>query len=183
MSRIGKQPVAVPQGVKVHVEGQLLRVEGPKGKLERSVRPEITVALADNKILFARRGEEKSTRAFHGMERAIANNMVLGVSKGFEKELELRGVGYRADMKGSNVINLALGYSHEIDFPLPAGIKGSVLKEGRDTFVKLEGIDRQLLGNVAASIRRLRPPEVYKGKGIRYRGEVVKTKAGKAGKK
>lgn len=182
MSRVGKQPIALPKGVSAIVAGQLLAVEGPKGKLERQVRPEIQVEIVDGKIIFTRRDEAKQTRAFHGLERAIANNMVHGVSEGFEKQLELVGVGYRVEMKGDN-FNFALGYSHDIEFPMPKGVKGSVVKEGRETYVKLEGIDRQVIGQTAARIRALRPPEVYKGKGVRYRGEVIKTKAGKAGKK
>ena len=182
MSRIGKVPVNVPQSVKAHIAGQLLKVEGPKGKLERSIRPEIKIELVDGKIVFTRIDDSKPARAFHGLERALVNNMVQGVDKGFEKELSLVGVGYRAEMKG-DTINLALGYSHTIDFPLPKGVKGTLIKENRDTYIKLESADKQLLGQVAAEIRSLRAPEPYKGKGVRYRDEVVKTKAGKAGKK
>ena len=183
MSRIGRLPIKIPQGVKVHVQGQTVRVEGPKGKLERTVRPEVKVDVTDGKVVFTPLQESKSGRAFFGMERALVNNMVVGVSRGFEKELHLVGVGYRADMKGASVINFALGYSHQIDFPLPAGIKGAVVKDGRETYIKIEGCDRQAVGQVAAKIRALRAPEPYKGKGVRYRSEVVKTKAGKAGKK
>lgn len=182
MSRVGKQPIALPQGVKAVLAGQILKVEGPKGKLERSVRPEIEVKIQEKEIVLDRREETQSARAFHGMERALIHNMVHGVSQGFEKELSLIGVGYRADQKGST-LNLALGYSHTIDFELPEGVKGSVIKDGRDTFVKLESADRQLLGQTAANIRSLRKPEPYKGKGVRYRDEVVRTKAGKSGKK
>lgn len=183
MSRIGKLPVAVPKGVKAQVEGQILKVEGPKGKLERRVRPEIAVKLVDGALQFSRSSDAKTVRAFHGMERALARNMIQGVSEGFSKELELVGVGYRADMAGNSTINLALGYSHPIDFSVPAGIKASVVKDGRQTFVKLEGADRQLVGQVAAKLRGLREPEPYQGKGVRYRNEVIKLKAGKAGKK
>jgi len=182
MSRIGNQPVELPGGVKAEIAGQLLKVEGPKGKLEREVRPEILVELAEGKIVFSRKKNDKQSRAFHGLERALASNMVTGVYEGYEKQLALLGVGYRADVKGQN-INLNLGYSHLIDFPLPDGVKGSLVKEGRDTFVKLEGADKQLVGQVAAQIRALRPPEPYKGKGVRYRDEYVRRKAGKAGKK
>ncbi len=182
MSRIGKQPVALPSGVKAVIAGQLLKIEGPKGKLQRELRPEIKVELVDGKLVFTRSGETTRVRAFHGLERALANNMVKGVSQGFEKQLALVGVGYRVEEKGKNLL-FNLGHSHPIEFDVPVGIKASLVKEGRDTFVKLEGIDRQLLGQVAAEIRMLRPPEPYKGKGVRYRDEVVKTKAGKAGKK
>lgn len=182
MSRVGKQPVALPQGVKAVIAGQILKVEGPKGKLERSIRPEVAVEIKEKEIILSRKEETQTARAFHGMERALVHNMVHGVSQGFEKELSLIGVGYRADQKGT-VLNLALGYSHAIDFPLPAGVKGTVVKDGRDTYVKLESADRQLLGQTAANIRSLRKPEPYKGKGVRYRDEVVRTKAGKSGKK
>lgn len=182
MSRVGKQPIALPQGVKAVIAGQLLKVEGPKGKLERAVRPEVEVKIQEKEIVLVRREESQTARAYHGMERALINNMIHGVSQGFEKELSLIGVGYRAEQKG-NTLNLALGYSHTIDFDLPEGVKGSVIKDGRDTFVKLESADRQLLGQTAANIRSLRRPEPYKGKGVRYRDEVVRTKAGKSGKK
>ncbi len=182
MSRVGKQPITIPQGVKAVVAGQILKVEGPKGKLERSIRPEITIEVKGTELLVTRKEDSQTARAFHGMERALVNNMVHGVAQGFERELSLIGVGYRADQKG-NVLNLALGYSHTIDFPLPNGVKGTVIKDGRDTFVKLESADRQLLGQTAANIRSLRKPEPYKGKGVRYRDEVVRTKAGKSGKK
>lgn len=185
MSRIGNRPIDLPQGVKVNITAadgaQVLAIEGPKGKLERTLRPEITVEEQDAKLVFVRKSDSKQARAFHGLERALANNMVVGVSEGYAKELALVGVGYRADMKGST-LNLGLGYSHPIDFDLPEGVKGSLIKEGREVFVRLESIDKQLLGQVAAQIRALRPPEPYKGKGVRYRDETVRTKAGKAGK-
>lgn len=182
MSRIGKQPVVLPKGVKAEVVGQLIKVEGPKGKLQREVRPEITVKIEDGKIIFQRGSDDKKIRAYHGLERALVHNMVEGVTNGFEKQLALVGVGYRAEEKGKDLV-FNLGHSHPIEFKLPAAVKGSLLREGRDTFVKLESIDKQLLGQIAAEIRSLRAPEPYKGKGVRYRGEVVKTKAGKAGKK
>ena len=182
MSRIGKQPIVVPKGVKAIIAGQLLKVEGPKGKLEREIRPEISAKLEGETIVLTRKNDDKQSRAFHGMERALVHNMAHGVAHGFEKELQLIGVGYRADSKG-DVITLALGHSHTIDFTLPALVKGSVIKEGRDISIKLESIDKQLLGQVAAQIRSLRPPEPYKGKGVRYKGEVIKMKAGKSGKK
>lgn len=182
MSRIGKLPIEIPKGVKAELAGRLLKVEGPKGKMSREINSQIKVELADGKLVFTRKGDSKEERALHGMERALANNMVKGVSVGFEKHLQLIGVGYRAEPKG-NGFDLALGYSHPVQFDMPQGVKGTVIKEGRDIFLKVEGPDKQLVGQVAAEIRRLRPPEPYKGKGIRYRGEVIKLKAGKAGKK
>ncbi len=187
MSRIGKQPIVLPKGVKAIIAGQLLTVEGPKGKLQRTIRPEIalenvTGESGANELVLSRKTESNESRAFHGMERALTNNMVQGVAKGFERELTLIGVGYRAETKG-NVLSLALGYSHPIDFALPDGVKATVIRDNRDLFVKLESIDKQLLGQTAAKIRALRKPEPYKGKGVRYRDEVVKMKAGKAGKK
>lgn len=182
MSRVGKLPVELPKDVKAVVSGQLLKIEGPKGKMKRNVRPEISVSVKGNQLVFERIDDSKPTRAYHGMERALANNMVQGVSKGFEKQLALIGVGYKAEEKGKNLV-FSLGYSHPIEFVFPEGIKGSLIKEGREVFVKVEGVDKQLVGQVAAKIRSLRAPEPYKGKGVRYRNEVVKTKAGKAGKK
>lgn len=181
MSRIGKNPIALPQGVKVSVDGQTIQVEGPKGKLSRTVRPEISIVVDDKEISFRRKDDSKQSRAFHGLERSLARNMIVGVSEGYEKQLALIGVGYRAEAQG-NSLNLSLGYSHPIDFKLPEGVKASLLKEGRETFIKLESIDKQLLGQTAATIRSLRTPEPYKGKGVRYRGEEVRLKAGKAGK-
>jgi len=187
MSRVGKQPIALPKGVKLSIEGaqgaQVIKVEGPKGKSQRKLISTVTAAMEDDALVLSRIGDGKPERSAHGLERALVSNMVKGVSDGWAKELDLIGVGYRADMKGANVVNLSLGYSHPIDYPLPAGITGTVIKEGRDTTVRIEGIDRQLVGQVAAEIRGLRKPEPYKGKGVRYKGEVVKTKAGKAGKK
>jgi large subunit ribosomal protein L6 len=182
MSRIGKLPITLPQGVKAAVTNQLVKIEGPKGKLERQVHRNISVSLQDGKLVCERKDDSKPTRALHGSERALLHNMVVGVSEGFVKELDLIGVGYRADQKGTG-LTLALGYSHEIDFELPVGVKGSVVKEGREITIRLESADRQQLGLVAANLRRLRSPEPYKGKGVRYKGEVIKLKAGKAGKK
>jgi large subunit ribosomal protein L6 len=187
MSRVGKQPIAGPKGVKLLLEGQegsqKIKVEGPKGKSERAIASTIIAKMEGDTLVLSTANNEKLTRAAHGLERALVANMVKGVSEGFIKELDLIGVGYRADMKGDSVVNLALGYSHPIDFNLPKGVKGVVVKEGRDTTVRLEGVDKQLVGQAAAQIRALRAPEPYKGKGVRYKGEVVKQKAGKAGKK
>ncbi len=181
MSRIGKLPVAIPQGVKAIISGQLLKVEGPKGKLERELRPEVTIKEEAGNLIIERKDDSKPARAFHGMERSLVNNMVEGVHTGFVKELSLIGVGYKADIQGSKIV-LNLGFSHPIDFMLPDGIKGSMVKEGKDTFIKLESNNKQLVGQIAAQIRSLRPPEPYKGKGVRYRNEYVRRKAGKAGK-
>lgn len=187
MSRVGKQPIKVPSGVKLALEGQAgnqtIKVEGPKGKMQRTITKSIIAKMEEGALVLSVGDDETKTRASHGLERSLVANMVKGVHEGFFKELDLIGVGYRADMKGSDVVNLALGYSHPIDFKLPKGITGTVIKEGRDTTVKIEGVDRQLVGQVAAQIRALRAPEPYKGKGVRYKGEVIKIKAGKAGKK
>jgi len=182
MSRIGKLPVALPKGVKAGISGQYLKVEGPKGKLERTITEGITISEKDGALHLVRKDDSKTFRMFHGMERALVHNMVVGVSDGFTKELDLIGVGYKADMSGNKLV-LGLGYSHPIDFPLPDGVKGTVVREGRELGIKLEGADKQLVGQVAAQIRALREPEPYQGKGVRYKGEVIKLKAGKAGKK
>jgi large subunit ribosomal protein L6 len=182
MSRIGKQPVTLPAGVKAAVTGQTVKIEGPKGKLERTLHPGITISLSEGKLVLVREDDSKQCRTLHGTERALVHNMVTGVSTGFVRELDLVGVGYRAEQKG-DVLSLALGHSHPIDFPLPAGVKGAVVREGREVTIHLEGSDKQVLGQTAAKLRALRPPEPYKGKGVRYKGEVVKLKAGKAGKK
>jgi large subunit ribosomal protein L6 len=182
MSRVGKQPIQIPKGVSAVIAGQLLKIEGPKGKLSREVRPEIAIKQDDGKLVVEIKQEGKTSDAFHGMERALIANMVKGVSEGFVKELSLIGTGYRADQVGNN-LNMALGYSHAIDYAVPTGVKATVIKENRDVFIKLESADKQLLGQCAAQIRSLRAPEPYKGKGVRYKDEVVKTKAGKTGKK
>lgn len=183
MSRVGKLPIELPKSVTATLAGQLLKVEGPKGKLSRSIRPEIKAVIDSGKLTFEVLTESGQSNAFHGLERALAANMIKGVSEGFVKELSLIGTGYRAEQAGKDGLNLALGYSHTIDYKVPTGVTATVVKEGREVFVKLESADKQLLGQVAAQIRALRPPEPYKGKGVRYRDEVVKTKAGKAGKK
>lgn len=181
MSRIGKMPVEIPQGVKAVISGQLLKVEGPKGKLERELRPEILIKEDAGSLILNRKDDSKPARAFHGMERALVHNMIVGVATGFVKELSLIGVGYKADVKGAQIV-LNLGYSHPIDFAVPEGVKASLVKEGKDTFIRLESANKQLVGQVAAQIRSLRPPEPYKGKGVRYRDEYVRRKAGKSGK-
>jgi len=182
MSRVGRLPVPLPAGVKAEIAGQLLKVTGPKGTLQRSLRPEVQVVIEDGELVFKRTNETAQARAFHGMERALGSNMVEGVATGFAKEMELVGVGYKAAVKG-DAVELGLGYSHPIRFELPKGIKASVREENRQIFVKLEGMDRQLVGQTAAKMRSLRKPEPFKGKGVRYVGEVIKIKTPKVGKK
>jgi large subunit ribosomal protein L6 len=179
MSRIGRKPIPLPTGVDVKIEGGEITVKGAKGTLRFGVLPNITVALQENSLVVMRANDEKNIRAAHGMTRAILNNMVTGVDKGFERALEIIGVGYRAQMQGKNLV-LALGFSHPIEVSPPEGID---LAFDGPTKVIVRGIDKQLVGQVAANIRGYRPPEPYKGKGIRYAGEYVIRKAGKAGGK
>ncbi|MGD8276912.1 MAG: 50S ribosomal protein L6 [Gemmatimonadota bacterium] len=179
MSRIGKKPIPIPQGVDVAVDGHTVRVKGPKGELERTFRPEIDIAMAEGEVRVTRRSDAKRDRAFHGLTRALLANMVMGVSDGFKKTLEIVGVGYRAEKK-SKALALAVGYSHPVEYPEPSGI---TISTPTPTTIVIEGVDRQKVGQVAAEIRAVRPPEPYKGKGIRYQGEHVRRKAGKAGAK
>ena len=181
MSRIGNAIINIPSGVDVKLNGNLVNVKGPKGELSREMRPEVQAKIEDGVLSFSRTSDAKAARAFHGMERALVNNLIEGVNTGFVKELELIGTGYRADMKGK-VLNMDLGYSHDINMEIPDGVKASVVKEGRQIFVKIEGCDKQQVGQVAAKIRDFRKPEPYKGKGVRYRGEHIIKKAGKSGK-
>ncbi|HXG51046.1 MAG TPA: 50S ribosomal protein L6 [candidate division Zixibacteria bacterium] len=176
MSRIGKLPIMLPQGLKVAVEGDRVRIEGPKGRLETTVPEGISVKVEGNVVRVERRGDERKVKALHGLTRKLLANMADGVSKGFTRVLEINGVGYRAEVKGQE-LHMTLGYSHPVVFPLPPGITASV---ERQTIITLSGADRQLLGETAAKIRSLRPPEPYKGKGIKYREEVIRRKAGKA---
>ncbi|AEN73928.1 50S ribosomal protein L6 [Rhodothermus marinus] len=180
MSRIGRQPIHLPDGVRVEVApNNVVTVTGPKGTLMLQVDPDITVEVADKTVRVLRPTEQKRHRAMHGLYRALIQNMVTGVTEGYRKELEIIGIGFRASMSG-NMLELALGYSHPIYFVPPEGIKLSVRSErGSNPIVIVEGIDKQLVGEVAAKIRALRPPEPYKGKGIRYVGEYVRRKAGK----
>jgi len=179
MSRIGKLPVAVPAGVDVKVESGEVMVKGPKGELrQRILADRVDVRLDDGKVLVERKGDAKSHRSAHGLTRTLIANMVDGVSKGFRKSLEISGVGYRAAKAGER-INLSLGYSHPVSFEAPKGVTLTV--EGT-TKIHVDGIDKQAVGQVAADIRRLRKPEPYKGKGIRYEGERIRKKLGKAGK-
>ncbi|MEE8311512.1 MAG: 50S ribosomal protein L6 [Candidatus Binatia bacterium] len=177
MSRLGKIPLAVPQGVKINASGADVHVEGPKGKLSLSLVSGIELEQGDRGVTVMRRDDSRQQRAAQGLMRSLVSNMLVGVSEGFSKTLEITGVGYRADAKGSEV-HLTLGFSHPIVYQLPEGVKAAVDKQ---TSVTVSGIDRQLVGEVAAGIRKLRPPEPYKGKGIRYSDEQVRRKAGKAG--
>ena len=180
MSRIGRLPIAVPAGVDVTVDGQEITVKGPKGTLRHTVVEPITVARGDDGVLVVSRpDDERDSRSRHGLTRTLVANMVLGVTQGYEKGLEIVGTGYRVQAKGSD-LEFALGYSHPIVFEAPDGISFAVESP---TKFKVMGIDKQQVGEVAANIRKLRKPEPFKGKGIRYEGEVVRRKAGKAGKK
>jgi large subunit ribosomal protein L6 len=178
MSRIGRAPIAIPAGVDVDVAGSRVSVKGPKGQLEQDFRPEMTILLEDGTLRVERPSDERLHRSLHGLTRTLLANMVVGVTQGYEKRLEIVGVGYRAAMKGSD-LELALGFSHSVVVPPPAGIEFEVPQPTRIT---VRGIDKQLVGEVAAGIRKLRKPEPYKGKGIRYEGEYVRKKAGKAAK-
>ncbi|MFH7325293.1 50S ribosomal protein L6 [Desulfurivibrio sp. C05AmB] len=174
MSRIGKQPIDVPGQVKVDIKGSKVTVSGPKGKLDREVRPEIALEQKDGQILVKAKDDSQRTRAFTGLTRTLINNMVIGVEKGFQKKLLVEGVGYRVEAKG-DTLNLSVGYSNVVAFPLPAGVSAGVEKNA----VTLESIDKELLGQTAAMIRAVRKPEPYKGKGIRYENEYIARKAGK----
>jgi len=176
VSRIGKLPVTIPSGVKVAVDSSGVRLEGPKGKLQATLPPGVDVKVEGNVVRVERRNDERKSRAIHGLTRKLIANMAHGVSQGFSRVLDINGVGYRAEVKGQE-IHMTLGYSHPVVFPLPAGISASV---ERQIIITLTSADRQLLGETAAKIRSLRPPEPYKGKGIKYREELIKRKAGKA---
>ena len=179
MSRIGRKPVVVPKGVTLQVDGSTVAVKGPRGELRRALHPDMEIALKDNQFTVARPSEEKRHKALHGLTRTLVQNMVEGVSKGFSKSLEIQGVGYKAEAKPYGV-NLIVGFSHPVKYEAPKGIKISV---DNNVMVKIEGADKELVGQVAAELRQVRPPEPYKGKGIRYVGEQVRRKAGKTGAK
>ena len=179
MSRIGKKPIPIPAGVTVTVDGSTVRVKGPKGELSQTFRPEVRVRVDDGRVVVDRVADSKTHRAMHGLTRALIANMVEGTVSGYRKTLELVGVGYRAEKKG-NVLVLNVGYSHPVEYPEPEGM---TISTPNPTTVVIEGIDKQRVGQVAAEIRSVRPPEPYKGKGIRYQGEQVRRKAGKAGAK
>ncbi len=181
MSRIGKKPVAIPQGVTITVgKDNVVTVKGPKGELKETIDREITVEVKDGEVTFARPTDQGRHRALHGLYRSLVSNMVKGVTEGFAKKLELVGVGYKAANQG-NVLDLALGFSHNIIFEIPKELKVATAQEkGQNPMITLEGIDKQLVGQVAAKLRSLRKPEPYKGKGVKYFGEIVRRKAGKA---
>jgi large subunit ribosomal protein L6 len=179
MSRVGKVPISIPQGVQISLEQLMLTISGPKGTLVRPVPEQLDLEVDQQYIHVRRRDDTRTSRSLHGLMRALVFNMVQGVSQGFTKNLEIQGTGYRADVQ-NNVLNLSLGYSHPINFDLPDGIKASV---ERQNLIRLEAIDKELLGQTAARIRALRAVEPYKGKGIRYSGEKVHRKVGKAGSK
>jgi large subunit ribosomal protein L6 len=179
VSRIGRQPVPVPDRVQVEIEGSRVAVKGPRGELLREFHPDMLIEVQDDQLVVNRPTDQRHHRALHGLTRALLSNMVVGVTEGFRKELEIQGVGYRAEMAGNNLI-MHLGYSHPIEVEPPAGIVFSF--EPRSKVITVEGVDKEVVGQMAADIRKLRPPEPYKGKGVRYRGEYVRRKAGKAGK-
>ncbi len=180
MSRIGRLPVSVPAGVDVKIMGSHVKVKGPKGELAHTFPGSMEISLDTGVVTVARPSDSREHRALHGMTRAIINNMVMGVSQGFEKALQIEGVGYRAELKGQTLI-LHVGYSHSVEFEPSGGVSFEVENRGRD--IKVKGHDKQAVGQIAANIRGTRPPEPYKGKGIRYLGEYVRRKAGKSGKK
>jgi large subunit ribosomal protein L6 len=179
MSRIGKSPIPVPGGVDVSVADRHITVKGPKGTLERRIPGAITVRQDGDVLLVERPDDERENRAMHGLVRSLVNNMVVGVTDGFTKELEIIGVGYRATAKGADALDLALGFSHPVEVKAPAGVTFEVPSPNR---IDVKGTDKELVGQVAADIRKLRKPEPYKGKGVRYLGEHVVRKAGKSGK-
>jgi large subunit ribosomal protein L6 len=179
MSRIGKKPIPVPKNVTATVDGQTVKVKGPKGELERRLNPEMAIALDNGNLVVARPSDEPNHRALHGLTRTLVANMVDGVTKGYSKQLEIVGVGYKAETRPYG-LQLALGFSHPVEYRAPKGIK---LTAPQPTQIIIEGADKELVGQVAAELRSLRPPEPYKGKGIKYQGEQIRRKAGKAGAK
>lgn len=178
MSRVGSAPIVIPQGVEVSIEGHSVIVKGPKGSLDLEFRSEVKVEQEDDKIKVERKKNDKLSKSLHGLYRALINNMVKGVSEGWSKNLEMVGVGYRA-AGGGDTISLSVGFSHPVEVSAPEGINFTV---SDNTKIEVTGIDRHLVGQVAANLRAIKPPEVYKGKGIRYSGEYVRRKPGKAGK-
>jgi large subunit ribosomal protein L6 len=179
MSRIGKKPIPLPKGVTITLAGNNVNVQGPKGKLDTSLPPGIRMEQKDGNLIAIRESDQYA--AFHGLARALVNNAVEGVTKGWTRDLEIVGIGYRAEMKGKNMVVFTLGYSHPIEYPLPTGIDASV--DTKQTKISLTGIDRQKVGQVAAEMRSLRPPDPYKNKGVRFSGEKLKKKVGKTGAK
>jgi large subunit ribosomal protein L6 len=177
MSRIGKKPIVIPKGVTIKVDGSAVDVKGPKGQMTQSLPPGVTAAVQDGSLVTTKTSDDKQLDKFHGLARSLVNNAVLGVTDGWKRELDIVGVGYRAELKGQQV-HLALGYSHPVVFDIPKGIEVAVEKQ---THLTVTGVDRQLVGQVAANLRRLRKPDPYQQKGVRYTGEVLKKKAGKTG--
>lgn len=180
MSRVGKQPIAIPHGVDIKLNENVVQVIGPKGEFSYSLPEKIKASVIDNNIVLERTSDTKVVCALHGLARSLVSNMVNGVSKGYEMVLEITGVGYRAQVNGNRIV-FTLGYSHPVDYELPAGVMARV--DEKQTKITLSSIDKQLMGQVAANIKELRPPDAYKGKGVRYAGERIKLKAGKTGKK
>jgi len=179
MARIGKRPIPLPKGVTVTVEGNTVKVKGPKGELQRTVHPELKIALENGELTVTRPSDEARHKALHGLSRTLVANMVEGTAKGFQKTLELVGVGYKAEKRPYG-LQLALGFSHAIEYKAPKGI---TLSAPQPTQIVIDGADKEIVGQVAAEIRSLRPPEPYKGKGVKYLGEQIRRKAGKAGGK
>ena len=180
MSRIGKLPIAIPAGVTIDFKDNVITVKGPKGELKQAVNPSIKVDVNDGQITVARPDDTRESRAQHGLYRALINNMVVGVSEGFKKEMEIVGVGYRATMKNPQTIELALGYSHVIYIKMPPEVKADAKTErNKNPLITLESCDKQLLGQICAKIRSFRKPEPYKGKGVKFVGEVIRRKSGK----
>ena len=175
MSRIGRQPIPIPSGVKVQIEGDVVRAQGPRGTLAQPVPFGLQAAVAEGKVVIARDGDDRKIRALHGLTRALVANMVTGVKDGFERKLEIVGIGYRAQLQG-RTLQMALGYSHPVIFPLPDGVTAEVEKQ---TLITLRGPDKAVLGETAAKLRGLRKPDPYKGKGIKYANEVIRRKVGK----
>ena len=177
MSRIGRLPITVPKGVSVVLDGSVVKVKGPKGELEQAIRPEVTVEIGDDAVVVSRKNESRKSKGFHGLYRQLVQNMVTGVSQGFSRTLLINGVGYRAEV-GSQSVLLNLGYSNPVEFVIPQGV--TITSEGANKLV-VQGIDKQLVGKTASEIRKVRPPEPYKGKGIKYEDEYVRRKVGKSG--
>ncbi|HTX90569.1 MAG TPA: 50S ribosomal protein L6 [Anaerolineales bacterium] len=179
MSRVGRMPVVVPAGVQIEINGTHVGVKGPKGELKRAFSPLIGIAMENGQVVITRKSDQPAERALHGTTRAVLANMIHGVSAGFERILEIEGVGYRAELNGKNLV-LYMGYSHPVEVEPPAGISFDVDTKARQVFVR--GFDKELVGQIAANIRNVRPPEPYHGKGLHYLGEKIRRKAGKAGK-
>jgi large subunit ribosomal protein L6 len=179
MSRIGKNPIPLPKGVQVHVGNGVVQVKGPKGSLLQAVPGGISVAIEEEHVVVRREGDERNVRALHGLTRALLANAVTGVTQGFKRELDIVGVGYKAELKSAQELTLFLGFSHSVSYKLPEGV--AVSYEAKANRLTITGIDRQKVGQVAAEIRAIRPPDPYKGKGVKYSDEVLKLKAGKSG--